>query len=188
MIALVKTLHIAALVMWCAGLIALPLLLGTHRTVHAAASHAQVQKRYTRFRQLTYMTYTALVTPAAVIAIVAGTVLIFAAQVFEIWLLVKLLCVAGMVLVHAWLGYLIVQSGERAAHWRMPWPQLALLMAVPCMLGVLALVLVKPDLASHAQELPDWLTQPRDVELDEVLQVVTDWLGLDAPKTQEPLP
>lgn len=190
MIAIIKTLHIAALVVWCAGLLTLPVLLGLHRHITADVSTGaanpmrhQLQHNYTRFRQLTHFTYTALVTPAAIIAIAAGTALIFGAKVFEVWLLAKLAFVAGMVLAHAWLGHLIVQSSEREVHWRMPWPAVAWLVAVPCMLGVLWLVLAKPDAALWLQALPAWATTPAALDLTPLLQWAQSW---SAP--QEALP
>lgn len=190
MIALLKTLHIAGLVVWCAGLLALPLLLGLYRSIMVHPAPADVLHNYTRFRRLTHLTYTAVATPAAIVAIAAGTGLIFAAQVFEIWLLLKLACVAGMVLAHAWLGHLIVQSGERSLAWRMPRPGMSLVLAVPCMLGVLWLVLVKPELTEGVQALPDWLVAPHGITLGELMARVLEWLGLGVPAmpVQEPVP
>ena len=184
MIAIIKTLHIAALVVWCASLVALPALLALHYHVAKQADWVQVQHQYVRFRKLTHVTYTAVATPSAVLAIAAGTVLIFAAQVFEVWLLAKLVFVAGMALAHAWLGHLIVQSGERSVHWPMPWPGLAWLVTVPCMLAVLWLVLAKPDLQAAVQKLPDWASQPLMLEVQPWLE---SWLPMIKP-AQEVLP
>ena len=184
MIALIKTLHIAALVVWCATLVALPALLGLHQHVARQTHWVDVQHHYVRFRRFTHVTYTAVATPAAVLAIAAGTVLIFAAQVFEVWLLAKLVCVAGMALAHAWLGHLIVQSGERSVYWRMPWPGLSWLVTVPCMLAVLWLVLAKPDLQAAVQRLPAWSSQPLMLDVQPWLE---RWLPMLAP-AQEVLP
>lgn len=186
MIALIKTLHIAGLVVWCAALLTLPMLLGLHRHLATCTTPEQLQQHYTRFRRLTHFTYTGLATPAAIVAIAAGTVLIFGAQVFEMWLLAKLACVAGMVLAHAWLGHLIVQSGEKQVHWRMPAPALSLLLAVPCMLAVLWLVLLKPDLGQLVSAVPQWLQAPRDQEIKVLVAQVLDWMGWQWP--QEALP
>lgn len=184
MTALVKTLHIAALVVWCASLLTLPLLLGLHRHILSAGSRAAMQDQYTRFRRLTHMTYTGIATPAAVIAIAAGTVLIFVAQVWSEWLLLKLALVAGMALGHAWLGHLIVQSYEKEVDWRMPWPALSLLLTLPCMLGVLWLVLTKPALASWVQQLPVWTREPLDVDVQALLAALLQWFE----RGQESLP
>jgi uncharacterized membrane protein len=104
MIAALKAIHIAAMLCWCAGLVALPLLLMSY-------GHARRQVRYSEFRLLTHYGYVAFATPAAVIAVVAGTALIFAAGVFDLWLIAKLAFVSFMALAHAWLGHLIEQSG-----------------------------------------------------------------------------
>lgn len=158
MIALAKFLHIGTLVVWCAGLIALPVLLHLYRG-------ARRQRRWSEFRLLTHTGYTLIATPAAVIAIAAGTVLIFAEGVFEPWLLAKLALVAGMTLIHAWLGHLILQSGERGPEWKMPPPLIGLAIGLPLMLGVLALVLVKPELRGLETLLPGWALEPQEFAL-----------------------
>lgn len=174
MMALIKAVHIAALVIWCASLLALPLLLGLHRTMARAPAQA-MQQPYTRFRRLTHMLYTGVATPAGVLAIAAGTLLIFVAQVVDVWLLAKLALVAGMALGHVWLGHLLAQSYEQTLHWRMPWPALSLLVTVPCMLGVLWLVLAKPDLAALVRQAPAWLAQPLALDVQALLAPVLRW-------------
>ena len=57
MIAALKAIHIAAMLCWCAGLIALPLLL-------IGYGKAQRQVRYSEFRMLTHYGYVAFATPA----------------------------------------------------------------------------------------------------------------------------
>ena len=94
-LSLVKALHIAALVVWCAGLLGLPLMLSKHEIGEGQASYSQL-------RLLTHRAYSYLVTPAAIIAISAGTLLIFLAGVFTLWMFVKLLMVGVLV---AWLGW-----------------------------------------------------------------------------------
>ena len=168
MIAILKAFHIAALAIWCAGLITLPVLLGLHRHILRDKSAHSIQYNYTRFRKLTHLTYTAVATPAAVLAIGFGTALIFAAGVFEMWLLAKLACVVGMVLAHIWLGHLIVQSSEKEVDWPMPNPVLAFFVALPSMAGVLWFVLAKPDLQSFAQALPAWLQTPLDINWNSI--------------------
>lgn len=138
MIAALKALHIAALLIWCAALLALPLVL--------RAAAPQTAAGYIRYRQVTHFGYIGFATPAAVLSVSAGTGLIFAAGVFEPWLLAKLALVAGMVLVHVWLGHLIQRAGgagRRPGHGQ---SLLALVLVVPLMAAVLVLVLAKPDL------------------------------------------
>lgn len=168
MIAALKALHIAAILVWSAGLIALPLLL-------IGYGGARRQSRFSEFRLLTHYGYVAFVTPAAVIAVVAGTGLIFAAGVFDLWFIAKLVLVSLMALVHAWIGHLIEQSGvqrqgamangERSRGYAMPNPIMALVIAIPAMAAVLWLVLAKPDLAWVAGLLPQFMLQTQDQSL-----------------------
>lgn len=162
MIAALKAIHIAAMLCWCAGLIALPLLL-------IGYGKAQRQVRYSEFRMLTHYGYVAFATPAAVIAIVAGTALIFAAEVFDLWFVAKLAFVSLMALAHAWIGHLIEQSGlQRRGNspdphrgYAMPHPAIALVVALPSMAAVLWLVLAKPDLTWVAELMPSFMLAPR---------------------------
>ncbi|MCC6001035.1 MAG: CopD family protein [Pararhodobacter sp.] len=161
MIALTKALHIAALSIWCAGLIALPVILqfyGRSAKVHDQAGFAE-------FRLLSHRAYTGVITPAAIVAISAGTALIFMEGLRTPWLMAKLGTVAGMVLIHAWMGYLIGKTGEGAGRYRVPTPLPAMVLALALMGVTLWLVLAKPDLAPLADHLPDWLLQPRGREL-----------------------
>ncbi len=155
MIAALKFLHIAGLASWSAALVALPLLMRAH-------GGAGNQRQYARFRLITHIGYIGFATPAALATIIAGTGLIFAARVFEPWLLLKLSFVAAMVLVHAWIGHLIQRSGEeRRSHWRAA-PLAALLMVLPLIAAIVALALVKPDLGwIFTSLIPDQFLSPR---------------------------
>ena len=150
MIAALKAIHIAAMLCWCAALIALPLLLLSY-------GRARRQRHYTEFRLLTHYGYVGFASPAAVIAVAAGTALIFAAQVFDVWFAAKLAFVSAMALIHALSGHMIETSGEAQARkpGRGPYPQRNKPMVLPlialtggliCIGAVLWLVLAKPDL------------------------------------------
>ncbi|MDD7971354.1 CopD family protein [Roseinatronobacter alkalisoli] len=157
MIAMFKALHIAALSVWCAGLILLPVIIQTYRHAHASRNQAG----FSEFRWLTHYSYQLVLTPAAVIAVIAGTVLIFAQEVLDTWLLVKLVAVSGMVLVHAWLGHVVVQAGERREAYRLPPAAFALVALLPLMGLVLWLVLAKPALDDLIALFPEFLREPR---------------------------
>lgn len=163
MIAAMKFLHVSALTVWCAGLIALPILL--HFYGRGDTRHTQLG--FERLRHLTHYSYTGILGPSAVIAISAGTALIFLIELVDTWLLIKLIFVAGMALVHAWLGHLTSQLGHSAGKIRIPPPLIALVAVVPMMLAVLFLVLAKPDLAPLLERLPLFLRVPQGRELPE---------------------
>ena len=160
-ITIVKGLHIAALLLWGAGLIGLPLLLAEHRR-----DDGQIE--YQQIRRFTHYGYTRLLTPAAVIAVAAGTALLFLRGVFVPWMFAKLALVAGLVALHAWIGNLVVRMGEHNNR-RQPSPPLPLVIAgLTLMTGILLLVLGKPDIGTDI--VPDWLQSPRGRQLpvDEV--------------------
>lgn len=155
-VALLKGLHIAGLVLWCGGLIALPLMLSRH-------DPAVSQEDYRRIRRATHLTYTMGVTPAAVVAVVAGTWLIFFREAFVPWLYAKLVFVAALVAAHAWVGHLIVDVAETPGRGTPPAPYLPIAAVLIPLLAILALVLGKPDLGWIG--FPEWLREPRGGQL-----------------------
>lgn len=161
MIAALKFLHIAALSIWCAGLVGLPLLLALHHP-------ADEQTHFSRLRMVTHRAYVSVVTPAAVIAISLGTVLVFVREVFVPWMFVKLALVGLLVLAHAWIGHVTLQVGERKGAYRLPHPAPLLAASGIVMIAILILVLGKPVLSDLLA--PPWLLTPRGQTLpvDEV--------------------
>jgi protoporphyrinogen IX oxidase len=148
-----KALHIGTLAIWCAGLFALPLVLARHET-------AVGQQDYARIRRASHYGYTLIVTPAAVIAIASGTVLIFLREVFVLWMFAKLVAVAALVLFHAWVGHVIVKVAETEGTHIPPEPVWPLVVLVTPIVVILFLVLGKPDLGGIP--IPDWLLEPQD--------------------------
>ncbi|CUH11376.1 putative membrane protein [Jannaschia seosinensis] len=148
---LFKGVHIAALSIWCGGLLALPLMLTRH-------DPAITQDDYRRIRRATHLTYTVCVTPAAVIAVIAGTWLIFMREAFVPWLYAKLVFVALLVAAHAWVGHILVDVAETPGRSRPPAPYLPVAAILVPVLGILVLVLGKPDLGWVS--FPQWLLEP----------------------------
>ncbi len=161
MIVAIKLLHIAALIVWCAGLVGLPLVLAKHDPEHDQAD-------YSHLRILTHRAYIGVVTPSAVIAIAMGTALIFMREVFVPWMFAKLVMVGVLVFLHAWIGHVTLNVGERQGSYDPPpvWPLLVI--SIAAMLVILTLVLGKPLLSEAFA--PEWLTSTRDqpLPMDEV--------------------
>jgi len=151
-----KALHIITLFVWCGGLVALPLMLSRH---HPANSHAD----YRRIRRATHLTYTVVVTPSALVAVIAGTWLVFFREALVPWLYVKLLFVALLVSAHAWIGHIIVTMAETKRQHYPPAAYVPITAVLVPMLAILVLVLGKPDFSGIA--FPEWLTEPRDGQL-----------------------
>lgn len=160
-IALFKFVHIAALLVWCAGLIALPIMLAQHQ-------HGDSQHRYARIRKFTHYSYTHFVTPAAVLAVAAGTVLIFLRATFVPWFFAKLAFVGALVVLHALIGNVVVRMGEEKGDVIAPRPFLPVALVIGVIVAILALVLAKPVISPGSA--PDWLQGPRNQSLpmDEV--------------------
>lgn len=153
---LFKAAHIVALVIWCGGLLALPLMLTRHDPNISIEDYRVV-------RNASHLTYTMCVTPAAVIAVIAGTWLIFLREVYVPWLFAKLAFVAMLVMAHGWIGHTLARIGEDPDEHTPPRPYIPIALVLLPMLMILTLVLAKPTLAWVV--LPDWLTEPRSGQL-----------------------
>lgn len=134
----VKLLHIASIVIWSAGLLYLPGLFARHPNA------ADTPDDFRRLRQQTRLVYVGLMSPASVIAVVSGTVLVFLAASIGGWMVLKLVAVAGMVAVHVYMGRLLGRLYDNP-RMRSPAAHLALLVpAVSVVTLVIGLVSWKP--------------------------------------------
>ncbi len=156
MIVAMKTIHITAVILWCAGLVALPLMLR-----HIEPDQGQVT--FTRLRKATHYGYTRLMTPAAVIAVAAGIALIFLRQTYTGWMIAKLGAVGLLVCVHGFAGHVVLRSEEKQGRYDTPGAAFILVPAISAMSLVLLIVLAKPAIPTDL--FPEWLTSPRDRQL-----------------------
>lgn len=148
-----KALHLGFLALWTAGLFALPPMLARHDRDLLQAEFAQI-------RRATHYSYVWIVTPAAVLAIATGAALIFLRDVFTVWLLAKLVLVTGLVAVHAWIGHTIITVAETEGRHEPPGALVPALILITLILGILTLVLAKPEL--EELPVPAWLQSPLD--------------------------
>lgn len=133
-----KLIHIAAIAIWAAGLLNLPGLLAAHP--QCAGSEAD----FRRLRKQTRLVYVALMSPAAVIAVISGTVLVFLAASIGGWIVLKLAAVSGMVLLHVYMGKLLGQLLKQPQLRRPFVHQILVLPAVMLIVAVITLVSWKP--------------------------------------------
>lgn len=153
---LFKAVHIIGIVIWCGGLLALPMMLARHNATITVEDYRTV-------RHASHIAYTMCVTPAAVIAVVAGTWLIFMREAFTPWLYAKLAFVALLVIAHGWIGHAVAKIGEEPGQYTPPaavFPIVAVMLPV---LMILVFVLAKPTLEWIV--FPEWLTSPRKAQL-----------------------
>lgn len=153
---LFKAVHIIGLVIWVGGLIPLPMMLTRH-------DPAVSVEDYRMIRKASHFTYTMCVTPAAVIAVIAGTWLVFMREAFTPWLFAKLAFVALLVLAHVWIGHVVAKVGEEPDEHRPPHPALPIAAVLLLSLAILTLVLAKPTLDWII--FPQWLTETQGGQL-----------------------
>lgn len=142
MIALVTFVHIAAVAVWAAGVVSLPGL-------YVQRAHARERDALLRLQRIVRFAYVAVISPAAFLAVATGTALIFLRQTFEPWFSVKLAFVAGLAILHALTGLVVIRlfrEGEIYPVWRFV---LATLLSGGIVLAIFFVVLAKPavDLA-----------------------------------------
>ena len=151
-----KLVHIVSLLVWCGGLIAMPLMIARH---DPGNSHAE----FLRVHHATHNFYTTVITPAAVVAVISGAWLMFMRQTFNPWFFAKLAFVAMLVAVHAWIGHMVVEARLSGGKQRATPSFLLLAVLMVPMTAILFLVLGKPDLGAIA--VPAWLVEPRGHQL-----------------------
>ena len=101
-IAWLKALHIASMLFWSASLFYLPGLLAAHPRTKAPAD-------FHRLRLITRMAFIGIASPAAIIAIISGSALIYVAAAHGGWLALKLTAVALMAVFHVYCGTLVAR-------------------------------------------------------------------------------
>ncbi|MBB3935524.1 CopD family protein [Aureimonas phyllosphaerae] len=132
-----KSLHIAALVVWAAGLLTLPILMSQRE----ALGHGQELHRLHAFTRFAYVV---VVSPAAFVAVGTGTALILLREVFTPWFAIKLLLVGLLVTIHVRLGLLVLSVFREEGHFR-TWRVVLSTVAICSVLtGILWVVLAKP--------------------------------------------
>lgn len=132
-----KVIHIVTLLFWAGTLFYLPSLL---------AAHADTSRRtaFFRLRALTRYTYLGVASPAAILAIISGAVLIQLADAIGGWLFLKLTTVALMVAFHVLCGSLVSALAWEPEKYASP--SLTWLVVIPAVLVPVTiwLVLAKP--------------------------------------------
>lgn len=150
MIAWIKAVHILALMVWCAGLLALPGVYVQRKKMRGQDLHA--------LHRLARVTFIHITSPAAFVTVIAGTALIFLRDVFTVWMALKMLAVGSLTVLHVRQGYVLLkvfEPGRGYAPWRHWLATAATLSGIG---AILWLVLTKPHFEIRA--LPDWLLTP----------------------------
>lgn len=133
-------LHIAALLLWSAMLLYLPALIAG-----AQRHEIDLQDSVDQHDSLARFLFTRLVTPAALVTILAGTLIFLLERNIAPWLILKLTLVAILVLCHAFIGMLVLRLESSAERPLQPWCTLVSLLVAGVLIAILWLVLAKPS-------------------------------------------
>lgn len=165
MIVWLKIIHISTIAIWMAGLVSLPGLF-------VQRAHVEDKDALYRLQRMVRFAYLGLVSPAAFAAIASGTALIFLRGAFMPWMSAKLALVGALVLIHTLMGLVIIRlfdEGEVYPVWRFFG---ATVVSSLLVLGVLFLVLAKPDF-EIADLLPAGISEPG--ALKEIVRGLNPW-------------
>ena len=133
-----KFIHVAAIALWSAGLIALPFLYYQRARLEDEALY--------RLHAFTRFFYVSLVSPAAFVAIGSGTALILLQGTYETWFSAKLLAVTVMAGIHIFSGLMILRVFEPGNSYSAMRAVIVVGLSVTVISVILTLVLAKPDL------------------------------------------
>jgi putative membrane protein len=139
MIALFKSLHVAAISLWIAGLFALPFLF--RQRVGLPPGDA-----LDRLHRIARFLYVNLISRAAFVAIATGIVIIFLRQTWVPWFSLKLALVGALAIVHVLLGLVLLKLFEPGRSYSLGRLLLALGSTLAVVTAILYLVLGKPAL------------------------------------------
>lgn len=137
--ALLMSAHILSLSVWSAGLVYLPALFARYASV-SGKRHRQQQRIINR------VIFLAIASPAAVLAIITGSALVYATSAHATWLSAKLAAVALMVFFHMFCGRRLMQLEEGAHRKRRQLHLSFMVVPIVLIIVVLWLVLAKPNL------------------------------------------
>lgn len=151
MIGWLKFLHIAALILWVAGLLYLPAMLIGHR-------RAKDPQDFARVRMGSRFVYMGVASPAAFVAVAAGTALLFVADALHPWMVLKLVVVGILVVAHIQAGHILVHLADEEARAPTFRAKAVAGAAAGSAAAILLLVLAKPPVPIGL--LPGWMLEP----------------------------
>lgn len=133
-------LHIAAMLCWCGSLLYLPAVVsGTVRQ----KNNIEMENK-----KISKLIFTLILTPAALITIISGTLVFVAMKTTDLWLIMKLTLVTGLVICHALNGWLIMKTDTLPPKIINFYCRLCSGFSILLMIAIFWLVLAKPALGN----------------------------------------
>lgn len=132
-------LHIMALVIWCASLLYLPALIAGIHT-----EQIEIIEPYNKYGSVARFVFTHIATPAALVAIISGTLVFLLNRTVEVWLIAKLTLVTGLAVGHTLTGLLLLHTQDRSTKPIRGWCWLLSGVLCALMIAIIWVVLAKP--------------------------------------------
>jgi len=104
-----KILHLVTVILWCGALLYLPAMIAANAALATASGERAVPRKLPRG------VFIGVATPAALLAIVSGTLIFLAQGLLAPWLMYKLAAVGLLVLGHGACGMLVLRT-ENGQH------------------------------------------------------------------------
>ncbi|QJR82636.1 hypothetical protein CA267_018695 [Alteromonas pelagimontana] len=132
-------LHILSLLVWTAAVLYVPILV-----VHTAQEQEHYHRLPTDIGSLARLVFTHVASPAAIIAIIAGTLVFVVGEKVTFWLFVKLTLVSLMTASHASMGLLITRLERNELRNLKTFSWILFVLTSSCIVAVVWVVLAKP--------------------------------------------
>jgi len=132
-------LHIIALLFWCATLLYLPALIAGIHTRQIAISEPN-----NRYGSVARFVFTFISTPAALLAIISGTLVFLINHTVEVWLIAKLTLVTALAISHTFAGLLLLHTQDRNLKPIQSWCRILSVVICALMIAIVWVVLAKP--------------------------------------------
>lgn len=133
--------HIAAMLIWTASLLYLPTLI-----IGGVTDKTLVYEPQDRFDSIPRFMFTHIATPAALVAIIAGTWVFIVDQTVDTWLIAKLTLVAALVVCHTLVGLMLLRAETGDAKPVVMWCRVLMVIIAVLISTIIWLVLAKPDM------------------------------------------
>ena len=133
--------HIAALLFWSASILYIPAVIALHHGEKDKALTAPGERG-----SIARFIFTNIASPAALLAITAGTIVFLIDYTVEPWLIVKLTLVSALVVVHTLMGLFLLKVDNNP---NQP-------VFLQCCLFALALVILMAIIITTVLAKPEW--------------------------------
>lgn len=121
---------------WCASLLYLP--------VFVSGTTTQSNNIEVDGKKISRAIFNLILTPIALITIVSGTLVFITMKTTDLWLILKLTLVAGLVICHVFNGWLVIKMDTLSARMLNFFCLFSNIVAITLIIAIIWIVLAKP--------------------------------------------